>query len=362
MSRVRELHDEAMRLAQQAMVARHNGEQEYATGLAQQAYILEAEAAEIIEVSIEAEPTCSILFRSAASLAYQAKEYDISLRLIAKGLSGFPPSSIARELRSIYDQVSFEQYLAEHEMILENYELELSMKGSAIGHGIIPYNEFIKRFQQIPKLLERTTQRLLRKEYQRSGRVAREYQPFIPVVQAFNEGSFIVRFQLISQNDRQLSLLFDASDVIDEVLSGIELINSNDEEVLERNMSEAYYLNFLFLVQEIAPDGDRVSLVGLSSVNKIVTLTRVRSEISLTSSQQKDNDEVGQPIVVEGELDYAKSRGNDEIGLTPSEGEPYTITVREGMDDLVRIYWKQYVKITGMAKGRNILLRLHAIL
>ena len=233
------------------------------------------------------------------------------------------------------------------------------MKGSAIGHGIIPYNEFIKRFQQIPKLLERTTQRLLRKEYQRSGCVARQYQPFIPVVQAFNEGSFIVRFQLISQNDRQLSLLFDASDVIDEVLSGIELINSNDEEVLERNMSEAYYWNFLSLVQEIAPDGDRVSLVGLSSVNKIVTLTRVRSEISLTSSQQKDNDEVGQPIVVEGELDYAKSRGNDEIGLTPSEGEPYTITVREGMDDLVRTYWKQYVKITGVAKGRNILLRSH---
>ena len=48
MTSVRSLHDEAMKLSQLALVARHTGERQRAEGLARQADELEARAAELV--------------------------------------------------------------------------------------------------------------------------------------------------------------------------------------------------------------------------------------------------------------------------------------------------------------------------
>ena len=51
------------------------------------------------------EPTRSILFRSAASLAISCEEYVAAEQMICDGLAGSPPPDIRRELRSLYEQI-----------------------------------------------------------------------------------------------------------------------------------------------------------------------------------------------------------------------------------------------------------------
>lgn len=118
MSKVRELHDKAMELAQRALVARYSGELALAITLAHQAYEFEAQAAELVPYSETSEPTRSILYRSAASLAYQCQEFRVAQQLVAKGLSGYPPSDIEQELKNLLMQVSFEQYLQNQDLTL----------------------------------------------------------------------------------------------------------------------------------------------------------------------------------------------------------------------------------------------------
>ena len=58
-----------------------------------------------------------MLFRSAASLAYELKDYRESERLICMGLAGNPPIDIANELRDLYDQVNLERNLEQMNLV-----------------------------------------------------------------------------------------------------------------------------------------------------------------------------------------------------------------------------------------------------
>ena len=98
MRTVRSLHDEAMELAQLALVARHTGDLARAATLAREAFGLEAQAADLVPDGAASEPTRSILYRSAAWLALQANLPDEALRLAERGLAGSPPALIAAEL------------------------------------------------------------------------------------------------------------------------------------------------------------------------------------------------------------------------------------------------------------------------
>ena len=51
------------------------------------------------------EPTRSITFRSAASLAMQCGKYLEAEKLITQGLDGNPPADIAQELRDLYAEL-----------------------------------------------------------------------------------------------------------------------------------------------------------------------------------------------------------------------------------------------------------------
>ena len=119
MSSVRSLHDKAMELAQQAMVARYSGESERANDLAHRAYQPEAEAADLVPGNRSSEPTRAILCRSAASLAYECEDLKGAQRLAAKGLSGYPPADVEAELRTILAQVDFRTNLLTRSMRLE---------------------------------------------------------------------------------------------------------------------------------------------------------------------------------------------------------------------------------------------------
>lgn len=101
MNEVNELHQQAMKLAEQAFRARRQNDAITARSLARQAYELEQQAAMLAQT----EPTRSVLHRSAATLALNCGEYREAERLAASALGGSPPPAIANELREVLDAV-----------------------------------------------------------------------------------------------------------------------------------------------------------------------------------------------------------------------------------------------------------------
>lgn len=123
--KVQELHQQAMDLAEQADLNKFRGDQSQAQVLLQQALELEAEAARLVADDLEAEPTRSVLHRSAASLAVECGELQIAERLIARALAGIPPADIAEELKDLFMQINLRNYLDRQGIKLTESQLQL---------------------------------------------------------------------------------------------------------------------------------------------------------------------------------------------------------------------------------------------
>jgi len=108
-TRIKDLHHEAMRLADQASDLRRQGAEQDANARLRDALEHERQAAELAAADLSLEPTRSVLHRSAATLAWQCGEYREAERLITTALSGSPPETVAEELRDLLLQVYFEQ-------------------------------------------------------------------------------------------------------------------------------------------------------------------------------------------------------------------------------------------------------------
>jgi len=101
MSQVRELHRHAMQLADEADAARKRGEPDVATRLIRAAYEAEKKAALRLADRSEAEPTRSILLRSAAYLALENGMGTEAGELAERALEGHPPPRVEAELRTL---------------------------------------------------------------------------------------------------------------------------------------------------------------------------------------------------------------------------------------------------------------------
>jgi hypothetical protein len=105
MKSMSEQHQLAMERADQALEARRRGDEGAARAFFREAFLHERTAAQIIAPDLTAEPTRSVLHRSAASLAVECGEAREAERLIAIALSGDPPAEIAAELRELWQAV-----------------------------------------------------------------------------------------------------------------------------------------------------------------------------------------------------------------------------------------------------------------
>jgi hypothetical protein len=123
MSQIQVLHQQAMDLAEAAAVARLRGAVEQAAQFTRQAFEQETQAAILIASALDAEPTRSVLHRSAASLAIECGELQVAERLIATALSGNPPLEIAEELKDLFIQINLSQYLKRQGIHIDINEL-----------------------------------------------------------------------------------------------------------------------------------------------------------------------------------------------------------------------------------------------
>ena len=95
---VTDAHTTAMEYADLAFAEAFVGDTEAYDKALWSAYSHERLAAELLRLDVTCEPSRSVLYRSAASLALQRGEFDDARRLIALGLAGSPPHEIAEEL------------------------------------------------------------------------------------------------------------------------------------------------------------------------------------------------------------------------------------------------------------------------
>jgi hypothetical protein len=123
MSQIQELHKQAMDLAEAAFTAKLRGDLKQANHVSRQAFEKESQAAALIANQLDAEPTRSVLHRSAASLAIDCGELQAAERLIAIALSGNPPQEIAQELKDLFIQINLRPYFERHGLSFDEEKL-----------------------------------------------------------------------------------------------------------------------------------------------------------------------------------------------------------------------------------------------
>jgi hypothetical protein len=101
----RSLHRSAMETADRAVEARRAKRGDDAQSLFRQACRLEAQAAMTVAEDLEAEPTRSVLLRSAASLALNGELYGYAAYLVARAIEGSPPEEVREELRELLKSI-----------------------------------------------------------------------------------------------------------------------------------------------------------------------------------------------------------------------------------------------------------------
>lgn len=105
MKDIRSLHGRAMEFMRIAKQDLENRDKEGYLRNTKAAFDLEQEAAYALLSKFESEPTRSVLFRSAANLAYNLGQYDQSEKLIYQALAGAPHAEIKAELLSLKESI-----------------------------------------------------------------------------------------------------------------------------------------------------------------------------------------------------------------------------------------------------------------
>jgi hypothetical protein len=373
MKDIKYIHRQAMEHSDLAITARMKGDEQAAVGHVVAAYELEAQAANALLNDLDAEPTRSVLFRSAATLACDCGRYTDAAKLVYRALAGNPPSEIAGELQDLLEQVSFQRHLELRGVTLSEEEIQMAITGTSVGFGMASTDVFLGRVRSTETLLYRTAERKQNRPYRDKGRrdsqLSQDVELYMSVPRA---ACFAVTFRVGASQQPSLPGLSQGQQVIDELLDCLQLYNSGDEsELKERIAEEAYYRNFVSLVRTLQPDGKKVNMVGFTAVRrgetKQVAMTQaLRDAPALTpkdvlSDEDKREGKQDEDLVhLRGELQIANatkksSKQSGEIEIVTEGNVRVKVIVPPGMmSDIVKPLWESEVEVIGTRKGRKV--------
>lgn len=355
MSDIRDKHRAAMRYAERAKVASQAGHDVEASSLIRQAFELEREAAQLLLQSFDVEPTRSVLYRSAATLALECGEYVEARRLAHQGLAGNPPQEIFDEIHEILEEEEFQRHLSTRGVILHPEEFQVSFVGPAIAAGFALGAAVMPRLENVRSLILRTAERISGIPYRTRGRAQSPLEFFVAVPRA---GSFALSVHIGENQQLGLPGIGKAGAVVQELFDCFDLFESDRRTPLrERIGDDNYYANFVALARKIGPDGNSVRWVGLTSVrgteNRYVELKQMSQKPSVSPSRGVVG-EVADEVTVQGVLRYADATGATEtVRLLDAVGNTHKIRIPLGVDDIVKPYWRDEVVVTGFRDGKG---------
>ncbi|MCU0499944.1 MAG: hypothetical protein MUF87_21545 [Anaerolineae bacterium] len=359
MNTIRELHQQAMAMADQAFINRHHGLHDQAIKQFQEAYRLEFKAAQ----QTTKEPGRSILHRSAATLALHGQLFPEAEKAAVLGLSGNPPPDIADELRDVFEKANFYRHLSLQGLELNPNEVQMSIVGNAIAQGMAQIDDVLIRVQSLEKLIVRTAQRIHKKPY---GKMPTHNQGFNLFMSPPRSGSFAVTLRVGHTRQEMFPEMDDRQRIIDEVIFNLSLLNENKIEALRSAIPEkAYFESFLGFAKNMAPDGDHVRMVGVTALRKgeevSVGLSVINKNIKLVMEEDietSNTDEAKETVQIIGYLMVGNAIKN-KIQVVDGSNKKHTIEVSEAIaEDVVRPYFGRSVIIDAVrVNGKKLMFR-----
>lgn len=364
MSEINELHNKAMDLAELALIERLRGNTEAESDYSWQALRFEISAIEELQEPVE--PTFSVLHRSAGTLALRCHEHRLAEQIASKALALEPPHEIAEELRDLVYQANFQRHLELRGVEIGQDEVQMSLSGKHVGHGMISSDEFVGRIGDTSKLIGRIVERQRESSFSEGGLRKTTREAFPLLVSEPRAASFGVTLR-VGRPTGQLHLPIEIQVVVDEFLDLMEMVNDADIKALAGRIPEPPYLrNFLGLAKKIAPDGERVQQVGFTvergERTRRVSITKPAAMIPPPSIVEFTSDDkiAGKPVEVRGILRFADATGSEGnvIKIVNDKGRRRSVSVPIGMmNDIVRPMWDSKVIVKGLQKGRSIELQ-----
>jgi hypothetical protein len=369
MQQVNELHRKAMMLADMAEEAKRTGQADKYLEFTREALRHESEAAWKLADELLIEPSRSVLFRSAATLAMECGEIRVAEQLIAAALSGDPPAEIAEELRDLLEDVYFHRHLRVRGVTLAPGDFQMTLEGNAVGFGIARSEAFVQRVKDIETILYRTAERRLGREFRESGRrkkdLAQSLELYLSVPRA---ASFAVTLRLGKSDQLELPGIDFSADTMKDVLDGIAMINDGNLDALQQAIpDESYRTNFISLVERLLPDGDDIRTVGFTcgpqEKERFVTLVTPKKEFrerirrvphAAQYESEMEHMEI-QGILLEAD---AKKQQEGLIEVVDANGVAHKITVPRGMmSDIVKPMFEEDVIVIGVRRGGRLALQ-----
>lgn len=368
MNKANELHRKAMVLADLAEEAKRAGDSDKCRELNREALSLESEAAWRIAGETTLEPSRSVLFRSAATLALDSGEIRIAEQLIAAALAGNPPSEIAEELRDLLEDVYFFRHLKVRGVTLAPGDFQMMLEGNAVGLGIARSEAFVRRVKDLETLLYRTAERRLGRVFREAGRrikdLSESLELYLSVPRA---ASFAVTLRLGKNDQLELPGINFSADTMKDLLDGISMINEGNMIALQQAIpDETYRINFIGLVERLSPDGEDIRTVGFTSgtdgSERIVALSTPRRELHerirrLTQEKQQQAEikrEEIRGVLLEAD---AKKQKEGIIEVVDSGGIAHKIIVPRGMmSDIVKPMFEEEVVVIAVRQETKLSL------
>jgi hypothetical protein len=106
MSVICKLHDDAMLLMNEAILLEKENKFEEAKLKFLDACNIELKSASLVEKLPENEPSRSILYLGAASLAWRGEDFEFAERLISEGMNGYPPEQVKKDLMKLLSAIN----------------------------------------------------------------------------------------------------------------------------------------------------------------------------------------------------------------------------------------------------------------
>ena len=342
---IENLHNLAMDLAEEAFVCSIKNEKEKSINLYKKALSFEKKAAMYLKDSIDEEPSRSVLFRSAASLAYNCNDFEEAEKLISFALIGNPPFEIKEELRDLNEQVNFGRHLLVKGVELDQSEIQMSLaSGDSVSLGLVNATEFIERSDAVMDIILRTIDRILGKDFldkRKEPDVIDSFKVYLSVPRA---ASFAISIKIVKPSNVKGEIV---SKVFDDFIDSIETINNKPESLKNKIKDKKYYNHYLHSLKKLAPDGEKVKLVGFTSNkhngSKDVVFQSTKDVIhKLLINKKKNNEESIKGILIAADekqkIIRIKTTRNKEIIY-------YSIMIKKDIETVVKKYWNKIISV-----------------
>ncbi len=361
---VKRLHRKAMEYADEADILRLEGDRDQFLHFTRLALENETAAA-LMEDEKDIEPTRSVLYRSAATLAYRCEMYVEAKRLIHTALGGYPPLEIEFELNDLLSKIKFA--LAGIE--LNEHTIQLGLEGKEVGYGTASTKEFASRITAFEELIKETVKVRNRQE-RYSPKIVEKAEGYRIYQGETKAASFIVHLTLGRPRESLLPGLVDFEQVFTLLVRNLSLIQDGDYGALETLFgSPADYGKFVKAATSFAPDGDKISSVNLQAKieNQVARLFFKRSKAELRDVPMPDIPEEAEEIQValgniirKGVLKVADDDLESPICVLVTENrEKWNI---EGPEEIIesigRSFWRSVVEVKGKNTSKSSTLKV----